>query len=170
MKVPPPEGSDPSGDDDRGPTLLNRQRMVPVRLLELRAFLVGLQKEVARGRSFTVCLVSDAVMRRYNRRFRGQNAPTDVLSFREGQRRRAGDVLISSETARRQARHLGHSLESEIKLLALHGLLHLLGFDHLAPRQARHMARAERRWQRRFALPEGLVGRSNQRPRKPAAL
>ena len=153
---------DRSSDNDRGPQLLNRQRTVALpapRLRILRSFLGWLQKEVARGRPFDVCLVSDAAMRRSNRRFCGQNSTTDVLAFSDGRRGRAGDLLISAETARRQARRLGHALETEIKILAIHGLLHLLGHDHHGPENTARMARAERRWRRRFALPRGLIDR-----------
>lgn len=157
----PPASETPS-DDEIGPVLLNRQRRVKLRLPELRQFLLRLQREVAPVRAFSLCLVSDAAMRRYQRRFRGKDAPTDVLSFGSGNGggRWAGDLLISAETARRQARRLGHTAETEIKVLALHGLLHLLGFDHQAPRETVRMAGAERRWRRRLALPESLTERA----------
>lgn len=141
--------------------VLNRQRAVKLALPRVEEFVRRLAAEAGRGRGFSVCLVSDAVMRRYNRRFRGKDAPTDVLSFPNGTHGWAGDVLISVQTARRQARRLGHGFETEIRILALHGLLHLLGFDHEAPGDAGRMARAERRWRRRFRLPEGLLERSS---------
>ncbi len=156
--------------------LLNRQRSVELparRLAALRAFLLALEKEVARGRPFSVCLVSDRAMRRYNRRFRGKDSPTDVLAFPDGEQdraqtsnrppARAGDLVISAQTARRQARRLGHAVETEIRILAIHGLLHLLGHDHEVPRRAGDMARAELHWRRRFALPAGLIERSTFR-------
>lgn len=86
--------------------------------------------------SVAVCLVSDPSMRRYNRRFRGIDQPTDVLSFPPGDdapvenSRHLGDILISVATAARQASEAGHTLDRELKLLALHGYLHLLGYDH----------------------------------------
>lgn len=151
----------PDKSSGNEPLLLNRQRRVRFSAPELRAFLRRLQGEVAGGRSFDLCLLSDAAMRCYNRRFRGRDAPTDVLAFADGADGGAGDLLVSAETARRQGRRLGHSVETEIKILALHGLLHLLGFDHEASsREARRMARAEGRWRRRFALPQTLIERA----------
>ena len=159
MTAPAPET--PS-DSDNGPTLLNRQRRVKLSMPPLQTFLRRLEREVADGSPFSVCLVSDAVMRRYQMRFRGMDQPTDVLSFPDGAGGRAGDLLVSAETARYQARRLGHSVETEIQILLLHGLLHLLGFDHQVPRDAARMARAERRWRKRFALPQGLIERIRQ--------
>ncbi len=157
MRISEPEN--PS-DNHRRSVLLNRQRRVKLALPPLRRFLGELAGQVAPGRGFTVCLVSDHVIRRYNARFRGKDTPTDVLSFPGDEPDWAGDLLISAQTARRQARQLGHSLDTEIRILALHGLLHLLGYDHEDPRDAGRMARAERRWRRRLSLPEGLVERS----------
>ena len=91
--------SNPS-ESDGEPALLNRQRKVRISAPRLRGFLARLSREVAAGRGFTVCLVSDGVMRRYNRRFRGQDAPADVLSFPDGSHARAGDLLISAETGK----------------------------------------------------------------------
>ena len=159
MTAPAPET--PS-DSDSGPTLLNRQRRVKLSIPTLQAFLQRLEREVAGGSPFSVCLVSDAVMQRYQKRFRGVNQSTDVLAFPDGAAGRAGDLLVSAETARRQARRLGHSVETEIQILLLHGLLHLRGLDHKGPRDAARMARAERRWRRRFALPQGLIERAHQ--------
>ena len=150
--------------------VLNRQRKVPFRRREVAEFLARLQAEVAGGREIALCVVSDAAMRRYNRRFRAHDAPTDVLSFPPGQTsagasRRAGtpcagmagDLLVSAETARRQARRVGHSVEEEMKILALHGALHLLGYDH--ERDNGEMARLERRWRRRLGLSPALTER-----------
>jgi len=117
----------------------------------MEEFLARLEQELSPGRELAVCLVSDAAMRRYNRRFRRQDAPTDVLSFEPS------DLLISAEAAARQARRLGHSLEQELKVLALHGLLHLLGYDH--ERDRGQMARLERLWRRRLGLPVTLTER-----------
>ena len=149
-----------SSDNDTGPEMLNRQRAVRFSSARLREFLERLASEVAGGRPFAVCVVSDAVMRGYNRRFRGIDAATDVLSFADGAAGRAGDLLISAETARRQARRLGHSAEAELEILALHGLLHLLGYDHEAVHKAARMSREERRWRQHFGLPPGLMERA----------
>jgi len=99
------------------------------------------------GRDLNVCLVSDHEIARLNARYRGKARPTDVLSFRWGEPDSAssparhprapaefngflGDVVISAETARRNARAAGHSTAKEIRWLILHGALHLLGYDH----------------------------------------
>ncbi len=133
--------------------LLNRQRKVTFRRREVEEFLNRLEGELAPDREFDLRLVSDAAIKRSNRRFRNHNRPTDVLSFEPG------DLLVSAETARRQARRLGHSVEEELKILALHGALHLLGYDHETPPERRAMAQVERRWRRRFGLPAALTER-----------
>ena len=85
---------------------------------------------VRAGGHVTVAIVSDARVRALNRRFRKKDSATDVLSFPSGERGHLGDVVIAAGVARRQAREAGHSLQTEIRVLALHGLLHLLGYDH----------------------------------------
>lgn len=76
---------------------------------------------------FSTVLVSDATIRRYNSRYRGQTQSTDVLSFPFGEESYLGDILISAETASQQR---SGTLLVELKILALHGLLHLLGYNH----------------------------------------
>jgi probable rRNA maturation factor len=119
-------------------TLANRQRAATVDRAELLGFL---QRLVARqppspADRFAVCLVSDLRMRELNRTFRGVDATTDVLSFPwdgegspEGERH-LGDILISVPRARSQAERAGHDLDRELKILLIHGYLHLLGHDH----------------------------------------
>jgi probable rRNA maturation factor len=111
----------------------------------------------ARGQ-LTVALVPDARVRALNRQFRRRDAPTDVLSFPAAEPEHLGDVVIAEGVARRQAREEGHSLQTEVRVLALHGLLHLLGYDH--ERDAGRMARVERRLRRRGGLPSGLIERT----------
>ena len=106
----------------------------------------------------TVAIVSDARVRALNRRFRKKDSATDVLSFPSGERGHLGDVVIAGGVARRQAREAGHSLQTEIRVLALHGLLHLLGYDHDADHG--EMARLERRLRVKGGLREGLIDRS----------
>lgn len=102
-------------------------------------------------------LADDPLLRRLNRRYRGRNRPTDVLSFRYEQQPPRGDdrdeihaeIYVSIERARLQARQRGHGLAREVVLLVLHGLLHLQGHDHHTVQQARRMRAAERphlRW------------------------
>jgi probable rRNA maturation factor len=129
----------------------------------------------ARGR-VTVALVSDATMCRLNREFRGIDAATDVLSFpaeRQGRRhvrnlrqngpKSLGDIAIATGVARRQARQCRHSTATELRVLALHGLLHLLGYDHITDRG--QMERVEERLRRRAGLTRGLISRV-ARPRR----
>ncbi|HXF83503.1 MAG TPA: rRNA maturation RNase YbeY [bacterium] len=91
----------------------------------------------------TVALVTDAAIRRLNRRFLGRDRPTDVLAFPLGPRG-SGDVAISVPRARVQARQAGHPVSVELALLAAHGALHLLGHDDRRPRQREAMMRRQR--------------------------
>ncbi|NJD69735.1 MAG: rRNA maturation RNase YbeY [Candidatus Methylomirabilota bacterium] len=107
-------------------------------------------------------LVGDRTMARLNRYYRGKTGPTDVLSFpmREGSFASLspdllGDVVISTETAERQARASGRSLRDELVALLIHGILHLLGYDHQTPSEARRMKRLERRYGLPFIEAEG---------------
>ena len=138
----------------------------------------------ARG-TVHVALVSDATVRSLNRRYRGIDSATDVLSFCAGRpaispqptacaRSRPsalprgkpadallGDVVIARGVARRQARSAGHSELTELRVLALHGLLHLLGYDH--HRDGGRMRRLESRLRRKGGLREGLIERAQGR-------
>jgi len=93
----------------------------------------------------SLSLIGDAEMRRLNRQWRGKNEPTDVLSFPLKESQHLGDVVISLETARRQAREGGWTLVLELRRLLAHGLLHCAGHDHERPRETERMQRAERR-------------------------
>ncbi len=110
--------------------ILNRQRKVKINKKPLLELKEKLREEFSEKRDFTVVLVSDRKITELNRLYRGKNEPTDVLSFQAGQEDYLGDVIISTETALRQAQQLGHSLEKELKILIIHGFLHLLGYDH----------------------------------------
>lgn len=124
----------------------------------LGAWLTAAAPARARG-EVCVALVSDARIRRLNREFRGVDRPTDVLSFPAAEAGDAsGDVVIATGVARRQAREAGHGLPTELKVLALHGLLHLMGYDH--ERDGGEMARLERRLRTRHGLPAGLIERA----------
>jgi probable rRNA maturation factor len=114
--------------------------------------------QVARGREFHCLITGDAELRSLNLRFRGKDAATDVLSFPSGIGDPIGDVAVSLGRARAQARDRGHSIENEVCVLVLHGVLHLLGMDHET--DGGKMARAESRWQRKLGLPAGLIERS----------
>ena len=113
----------------------------------------------ARGQ-MTVALVPDRRVQELNRTFRGKNASTDVLSFPADEPGVLGDVVIARGVARRQARGAGHDLVTEIRVLALHGLLHLLGYDH--EHDGGRMARLEARLRRKGGLREGLIERAGR--------
>jgi probable rRNA maturation factor len=105
----------------------------------------------------TIAILPNSRVKALNRKFRGKNALTDVLSF-PGSGTYLGDIAISREIAQKQAKLLGHSLSVELRVLALHGLLHLLGYDHES--DDGRMARVEARLRRKARLPLGLIARS----------
>jgi probable rRNA maturation factor len=130
----------------------------------LARFLKAAQEAVRLKGQVTVLLTTDAAIRDLNRRFRGKNKATDVLSFPAeglGAEGIAGDVAISVTTALRQAAGQGHSLATEIKVLVLHGMLHLAGFDHEVDEG--RMARRERLLRGKLGLPQGLIERAAQK-------
>lgn len=125
---------------------------------ELRAFARRLIDAVAPGASFLCLFTGDRELRRLNRQFLGKDEPTDVLSFPEpGPDGFLGEIAISVQRAAAQARQLGHSLTDELKVLMLHGLLHLTGMDHETDRG--RMARREKALRRKLGLPAALTER-----------
>jgi probable rRNA maturation factor len=130
--------------------IVNRQRRVRIPVQDLNQFLASAQKRlrVPTG-AVTVALVSDLEMKRWNRAFRGKNRPTDVLSFpleetprtpKKRARRLSspgnagdpylGDIAIAPAVARKNARRFGRTFTAEMRILILHGILHLMGYDH----------------------------------------
>jgi probable rRNA maturation factor len=156
--------------------IVNRQRRIALAVRPLSAFLARAQRELGFPESgVTVRLISDSAMAQLNHRFRGKAGPTDVLSFpasgvRAGRSPRrtkrsarlhptrmrinsaeyVGDIAVSPETARRNARRYSRSLPAELRILVLHGLIHLAGFDHETDEG--QMERLERRLRRRLGL------------------
>jgi probable rRNA maturation factor len=148
---------DPKLEPD--PATRGRQISAPA----LARFLAQAQAAVRLHGEISVLLTTDGTIRRLNRRYSGKNKATDVLSFPtekllQGQEDIAGDVAISVETARRQGVACGHSLATEVKVLILHGLLHLAGYDH--ENDDGRMARRERQLRARLGLPLGLIERA----------
>lgn len=120
---------------------------------------------MAQGRPFACLIAGDAELRELNRNYLHKDYPTDVLSFPAcGQADFLGDIAISLDRAREQAAEHGHAVEREIEILLLHGVLHLLGFDHENDRG--RMRREESAWRERLALPVGLIERSRSRAEK----
>jgi probable rRNA maturation factor len=161
----------------RGPDLhvtVTDGRGRPLRDGGLSRWLAQVAPAAARG-EVAIALVTDAHSRKLNSHYRRTHAPTDVLSFPsvfdqngsripdlESRQLRLflGDIVIATGTARKQARDAGHSYQAELRVLALHGLLHLLGYDHEDPDDAGRMARVESRLRRRGGLRAGLIERS----------
>src|SRR6185437_9381743 len=127
-----------------GSTVVFRRSPASLRKRVIERFARTLGTEVAKGRSFECLITGDAELQRLNRDFRGKDQTTDVLSFPAEDKGFLGSIAISSRRAAAQAREFGHSHEDEVRILMLHGLLHLTGLDHEADNG--RMARAEKRW------------------------
>jgi probable rRNA maturation factor len=138
----------------------------------LTRFLHRARAAVGLPGTVSVLLTSDAELQRLNRQFRRKNKPTDVLSFPADPipglpliHQHAGDLAISLETAGRQAAEHGHSLPTELRILVLHGLLHLSGLDHET--DSGEMASREAELRSRFRLPNTLIARTLAGPLPP---
>src|SRR5580658_3977106 len=146
-------------------TLLFQVATPGVSRRSLREFLKRLEQAVAGGRAFCCLSAGGEALRQLNREFRGQDYPTDVLSFPSQKHSlpdgrgsvACGEIAISYDAARRQSAEFGHSIDQEIQILMLHGLLHLLGMDHETDRG--RMLSVERKWRIRLGLPAGLIER-----------
>lgn len=117
--------------------IVNRQRRVPVSIRPLQRFHERVRRELGFApESVTIQLISDVAMARLNKSYRNKRGPTDVLSFPADSKKPAtkaeyvGDIAISPETARRNARRFARTLPEEMRILILHGMIHLAGFDH----------------------------------------
>ncbi|MGH9581955.1 MAG: rRNA maturation RNase YbeY [Bryobacteraceae bacterium] len=127
----------------------------------LKTFATALATRVAGWRGFTCAITNDEALRNLNSAFLGRDYATDVLSFPAGGDGVGdlGDIAISAERAAEQAGRLRHSMLDEVRILMLHGVLHLTGMDH--EHDQGEMARAESNWRAEFGLPEGLIERSS---------
>ncbi len=127
----------------------------------LKAFAQTLSVQVADGRTFCCLLTNDRKLQRLNREFLQRDYATDVLSFPTAEGNgQLGEVAISVERAAAQAEEFGHALADEIRILMLHGVLHLFGMDH--EQDQGQMARAEVVWRRKLRLPNSLIERSRR--------
>ncbi|MDP9169121.1 MAG: rRNA maturation RNase YbeY [Acidobacteriota bacterium] len=141
-----------------GPLITYRRAPATLNRSAIEAFAEVLRTRVGRGREFHCLITSDAELQALNKRFLRKDFPTDVLSFPSGATDPIGDIAISLQRARAQAREWAHSVEDELCILMLHGVLHLKGLDHEA--DSGRMARAEKRWRNKLGLPGGLIERA----------
>jgi probable rRNA maturation factor len=143
----------------------NRQRGVRVPMADLEKFVVRARRALRLpNESFGVCLVTNAQIALWNRAYRSKPGPTDVLSFRSGENHTArarffsstssasylGDIAVAPAVARRNARRFGRSFNDEMRILILHGILHLMGYDHET--DTGQMDRREQRLRRSLGL------------------
>jgi probable rRNA maturation factor len=156
-----------------------RKKIAGLSSSTLERFVLRARNAAGLRDTVNVLVTSSAELRSLNQRFLGANKATDVLSFpaqaafpaqpvtRRQAKGVAGDVAISADIAWENSRRLGHSVADEVKILALHGILHLAGFDHERDNGA--MARKESRLRRQLKLEGGLIERMQPRSRAPGA-
>jgi len=154
--------------------VLNRQKKIPIAEQPLTEFLGKILQELNFAQAeVSIAFVSDAEMAKWNQTFRHKKGPTDVLSFPAISKRRAerhakrkdadvkspvstggflGDIAIAPETARRYAKENGRTLDNEIRMLMLHGVLHLMGYDHDGKSDYGQMNQIEQKLRRRLGL------------------
>jgi probable rRNA maturation factor len=140
-----------------------RKRVAGASAAALARFVSDVQQAAGLEGAVSVLVAGDGELRRLNRKFRGKDRATDVLSFPAGGNTGAavaGDIAISADHARRSAKRLGHAISAELKVLLLHGLLHLAGYDH--ERDHGRMARKEEGLRRQFGLPLTLSARGER--------
>jgi probable rRNA maturation factor len=153
--------TDRTGPKNKESVVIFRKRVVGLSDATLTRFVLRASRTVKLRSSVNVLVTGNQELRALNRRFRGKDQPTDVLSFMPEPgfaNGLAGDIAISAEIAKVNARRLGHSAAEEIKILALHGILHLAGYDHESDHGV--MAARETKLRRLLGLPVGLIERS----------
>ena len=139
--------------------LPERFKLSPDEKRALKEFARTLADRIVAGRPFTCLLTTDRELHRLNKAFLNHDYPTDVLSFpATNQNGDLGEIAVSVQRAETQAREFGHSRSDEIRVLMLHGLLHLTGMDH--QRDGGEMARAESKWRAELGLPLTLLARA----------
>jgi len=145
------------------PNIILKRRSWRLNSRELGNFVEQASRTAGLRGSVSLMITNSREMQELNSRFRGKTQPTDVLSFPAPVSNNgfAGDIAISYDIAGRNAKELGHSVMQELKVLVLHGILHLAGYDHES--DAGEMARYEQRLRSRLALPLGLIERNSRR-------
>ena len=136
-----------------------RQPIKDVSTAALERFTARARRALRLRAEVDVLVSSNADLRRLNRKFRRKDKPTDVLSFPPAAKGLPGDLAISGHIAAANARRLGHSTSDELKVLILHGLLHLAGYDH--ERDSGQMRRKEEQLRRKLGLPVALIARTH---------
>jgi probable rRNA maturation factor len=137
-----------------------QKRVKDLTELALDRFVANARRAAGLKGVVNVLLTSNAAMKSLNRRFRGKDTPTDVLSFPAeagAEKQFAGEIAVSVEIASQNARLLGHSPAEEVRILVLHGVLHLRGYDHECDNG--QMARREKQLRAKLRLPQGLIER-----------
>jgi probable rRNA maturation factor len=150
-----------TAEDAEGGLVIFRKRVPGLSEVGLAKFVTRACRAAGLRGTVNIAVTSSRELRALNNRFRGKDKPTDVLSFPPVlgfSQDFAGDVAISAEIAAQNARRLGHSPAEEVKILALHGVLHLAGYDH--ERDRGQMERKEQALRKRLGLPGGLIERS----------
>lgn len=151
-----------------GELVILRRKIAGLSRSTLERFILRARRALRLRGAVNVLVTSSAELRLLNRQFLGKDKATDVLSFPSlpaaGRQSKlsAGEIAISAEIARENARRFDHSLTDEIKILALHGILHLAGFDH--DRDQGEMARKESRLRRQMKLEGGVIERAERDP------
>lgn len=145
------------------------QKKVPgVSKATLERFALRARRSAGLRGTVNILVTNNAALRSLNREFRGKNKATDVLCFPspapEGNCRLVGEIAISADIALQNSLQLGHSAAAEIKVLVLHGILHLAGFDH--ERDNGEMARKEMKLRRALGLPAALIERTGPSAKK----
>jgi probable rRNA maturation factor len=144
--------------------IITRGRVAGVSDITLARFVTRVRKTIPLRGLVNVVVTTNSEMKRLNGQFRGKNEPTDVLSFPSGEMGGLdGEIAISHEIAKENASRLGHSIAEEIKILILHGMLHLAGYDH--EDDGGKMARKEHNLRKALRLPDALIERSMTKSR-----
>lgn len=157
------EAADRSVCSTRARLVIFQKRIAGLSELALDRFLSRVRLATGLKGTVNVLVTSSAEMKSLNGRFRKLDKPTDVLSFEADEhapKQLAGEIAICGEIAAQNARRLGHSTADEVKILVLHGVLHLCGYDHET--DGGEMARREELMRAKLRLPSGLIERSER--------
>lgn len=151
------------------PTIIYKQRVAGLSRGDLIDFVAKACRAVSLRGTVSVMITTNREIRALNWRFKGSDRPTDVLSFPAPLfvKGFAGDIAISADFALRTARSLGHPCRDEIRILALHGILHLAGYDHEDDHG--EMARTEQLLREKLKLPAGLIERNDHMQKRTPA-